>query len=54
MGTELEVRKEHQVEESQEETHDPETLPYYMDAVKEGRPGRWWDRPLYRQEDSEL
>ena len=78
-GSELEVRKDHKLEESlkvprkarqitntsdagpsrssrlakkrvtlraQEETHDPTTLPYYMDAVYEGRAGRWWDRPL--------
>ena len=84
-GSELEVRKNHELEESlkgprkarhitnisdtkprrssrlakkrvtlmtQEETHDPATLPYYMDAVDEGRAGRWWDRTLYREDES--
>ena len=73
-GSELEVRKDHKLEESlkkprkarqitntsetvprtssrlakksvtlrtQEEAHDPATLPYYIDAVEEGREGRW-------------
>ena len=39
---------------TQEETHDPATLPYYMDTVEEGRAGRWWDRTLYKEEDSGL
>ena len=35
------------------EAHDPETLPYYMNAVKEGRAGRWWGKPQYGLEDLE-
>ena len=38
---------------TQEEAHDPETLPYYMNAVEEGRAGRWWGKPQYRLEDPE-
>ena len=31
---------------TQEETHDPTTLPYYIKALEGGMAGRWCDRPL--------
>ena len=38
---------------TQEEANNPESLPYYMNAVEEGRAGRWCGRPLYGLEDQE-
>ena len=38
---------------TQEEAHDPETLPYYMNIVEEGRAGRWWGKRQYGLEDLE-
>ena len=38
---------------TQEEAHDQETLPYYMNTVEEGRAEMWWGKPKYGLEDQE-